>query len=112
MSTEDYSPQYSEESFWEKVKKYGKLAGIVVLERAFTLYYALIDVDTPDWAKVVIIGALGYFIVPLDAIPDIAIPLGYTDDAAVLAGALFTIHAHIKDEHKDKGRDQAEKIFD
>ena len=111
MNYEQYSPDYSEDGFWNKIKKYGRKAGILVLERAFTLYYCLADKDTPLWAKAVITGALGYFIVPTDAIPDILFPGGYADDAIVLAGAIFVVHAHIKEEHRKQGREQAERLF-
>ena len=72
MSEENYSDKYSEESFWQKVGKFALVAGKKVIEIALTLYYCLKDPDTPKRAKATITGALGYFIWPLDAIPDLS----------------------------------------
>jgi uncharacterized membrane protein YkvA (DUF1232 family) len=105
------STTYSESGFWEAVKRAGRKAGRAVLEPAFTLYYALCDRDTPVWAQGTIVGALAYFISPLDAIPDVLPVLGYTDDAAVLAGAVMAVTAHIKPEHKAKARSQVDVIL-
>ncbi|MCX4029255.1 DUF1232 domain-containing protein [Endozoicomonas sp. SM1973] len=104
-----YENKYSEEKFWSKVKKYAKKAGESVLEPALKMYYALMDSDTPAWARAVIIGALGYFISPLDSIPDIIPALGFTDDVGVLAAALATVAAHIKDEHVEKAKKTLKK---
>ena len=52
--------------------------------------------------KVTIVSALGYFILPLDAIPDLTPGVGYADDLGALCIALTLAHAHIKDEHKQK----------
>ena len=97
----DLSKEYSDDSFWEKVKKFALKAGREVLEKALVMYYCLQDSDTPVKSKAVIIGALGYFIMPLDAIPDMIIPIGYADDLGVLAAALVIIASHIKQEHRD-----------
>ncbi|WP_211605080.1 YkvA family protein [Vreelandella arcis] len=54
------------------------------------------------WAKTTIYGALGYFISPVDAIPDLAPIVGYADDIGVLAGALAMVAAHIKGSTMNK----------
>lgn len=107
-----YAQAYSDKGFWSKVKKYAKTAGKTVLEPALKMYYAGIDSDTPVWAKTVIFGALGYFISPIDAIPDAIPVLGFTDDAGVLVAALGTVAAHIKDAHKKKAREKLGEWFD
>lgn len=56
------------------------VAGRKVIDKVLRLYYALQDKDTPIWAKSIIVGALAYFISPLDAIPDITPVVGYVDD--------------------------------
>lgn len=99
MPDKNFEQIFSDESFWDKVKKYSKAAGESALEPAIKMYYAAIDADTPLWAKSTIYGALGYFISPIDAIPDIAPLIGYTDDVGVLCAALAATAAHIKDEH-------------
>jgi len=99
-------------SFWEKIKSSAINAGKEVVEKAFILYYCLIDKDTPAWAKGTIIGALTYFISPVDAVPDVIPVIGYSDDLAVLAGAIVAVKTHIKREHREKAKKQVEKIFD
>ena len=96
--------QYSEKGFWEKLRGYALAAGREVVERALMLYYAAQNPETPAWAKSVIYGALAYFILPLDAIPD-TIPLaGYSDDLGALALALTTVAAYVTPEVKEKAR--------
>ena len=104
MNRKVYEDQYSETSFWKKVRKYGHKAGTTVLEPALKLYYASRDSDTPAWARTTIYAALGYFILPVDAIPDFLPAAGYTDDLGVLVAAVATVGAHVKEEHVDKAR--------
>lgn len=104
MSENQLSNQYSDEGFWEKIKNYAKIAGENVLEPALKFYYSASDSDTPTWAKTTIFGALGYFIFPVDAIPDIAPVVGYTDDLGVLVAAVAATAAHIKKEHIEKAK--------
>lgn len=99
-----FSKGYSDDGFWEKVKTYARSAGEGVLEPALKMYYALLDSDTPVWAKSTIIAALGYFISPIDAIPDMVPIVGYSDDLGVLAAAVAATAAHIKDEHVTKAK--------
>ena len=74
---------------------------------AVSLYFCLMDPNTPLYVKGTIAGALAYFIAPLDALPDFIIGLGFTDDAGVIATTLATVSRHITDEH----RTQAEEFF-
>lgn len=104
MIENQFNKEYSDEGFWDKVKKYAKAAGEQVLEPALKMYYAAIDADTPAWAKTTIYGALGYFISPVDAIPDITPLAGYTDDFGVLFAAITVTAAHIKEEHVEKAK--------
>jgi len=99
-----YTQDYSDDAFWGKIKNYARKAGKGVLEPALKMYFALNDKDTPRWAKSTIIGALGYFISPLDSIPDLLPVVGYTDDVAILVAALATVSVYIKEEHKEKAR--------
>lgn len=109
--TQEYRTEYSPSAFWDKVRKYAKEAGETVLEPALKMYYALQDKDTPAWAKTTIVGALGYFISPIDAIPDFLPVVGYTDDLTVLAGALAVVMTHIKDEHAEQARQTLRQWF-
>jgi uncharacterized membrane protein YkvA (DUF1232 family) len=114
MSEENsgYAKDYSENSFWEKLKQFALVAGKEVIEKALQLYYALQEPATPTWAKVVIIGALGYFISPLDAIPDFTPFIGYLDDLGVLVAACATVALHITDEIKSKAAAKMAEWFD
>ncbi len=107
----DYSENYSEKGLWEKIAKFAKSAGREVVEKALVLFFAASDPDTPKKAKAVIFSALGYFILPLDAIPDITPLLGFSDDLGALALALATVAAHIKPEHRAKAKAKAESWF-
>ena len=47
-------------------------------------FYCATDSATPLPIRATLMGALAYFILPIDAIPDILLVLGYTDDAAII----------------------------
>ena len=112
MGDSKFEKEYSEDAFWGKVKKYARAAGEAVLEPALKMYYAASDDDTPLWAKTTIYAALGYFISPIDAIPDITPVIGYTDDMGVLAAALAAVAASIKTEHIEKAKETLKAWFD
>lgn len=109
---EDQGEHYSEEGFWDKISQYAKKAGKDALSPALKMYYAAQDADTPAWAKATVYGALGYFISPIDAIPDVTPFIGYTDDIAVLAAAVAAVAAHIKEEHSEKTAATLKSWFD
>ena len=95
---------FSEEKFWGKLMKYGKKAGSSVVYAVLLLYYTLQKPEIPKKVKVVIIGALGYFILPIDAIPDFAVGLGYTDDLGAIGFALIQVAMYIDQDVKKKAR--------
>lgn len=105
MEQTRYMGEYSSSRFWHKVAKHAKSAGRAVLEKALYLFYAAQSPDTPAWARRVMYGALGYFIFPLDAIPDLAPLVGYTDDLSVMAAALATVAYYITPDVKKKAHD-------
>lgn len=95
-----FEQAYSDEGFWDKLVRYAKTAGKELVEKALWLYYASQQPATPLWAKGVIYGALGYFILPVDAIPDVMPAVGFTDDLGIIAAALGTVAMYIDDEVK------------
>jgi len=107
----NYSDGYSEESFWEKIKKYAIKAGKEVIEKALVLDYCFLDGDTPAWAKGVILAALGYFISLVDAIPDVAPIVGYADDLGALIGATAAVAVHMKREYIDKVKGELGELY-
>jgi uncharacterized membrane protein YkvA (DUF1232 family) len=102
---------YSAPRLWEKISRYALVAGRKTVLTAITLYHCLRDSDTPAWAKGVIMGALGYLVLPADMVPDIIPGAGYGDDWAALVTALATVATYVKDIHKVKAAAQTEKIF-
>lgn len=85
--------------------------GCPVLCKSLVLYYTFKDPKTPTWAKTTILGALGYLVSLVDAIPDIIPVVGYTDDLGVLAVAVSTIAFYIKEEHKEKAHAKAKTLI-
>ena len=102
---------YSAPRLWRTLSKAAISAGRKTLLTTLTLFYCLQDHDTPTWAKGVIIGALGYLVLPADLIPDIIPGAGYSDDWGALVAALGTVTAYIKDEHKLKAAAQVARLF-
>jgi uncharacterized membrane protein YkvA (DUF1232 family) len=86
-----------ERSFWDKMRKY--IRRVPFVEEAVAGYYCAIDPATPLQVKAVLFGALAYFVLPIDIVPDFIAWLGFTDDAAVLYAAIRTVAPHIKDSH-------------
>ncbi len=88
--------------FWIKFKKVvGKLP---FAEDLLAAYYCAFDRQTPRHVQVALLGAIAYFILPFDFIPDIMPVIGFTDDAAILATAIRLVHTHILPEHRDAAR--------
>lgn len=106
-----YANDYTEDGLWAKIKGFAKVAGSELIEKALQLYYALQNTNTPTWAKTVIIGALGYFISPMDAIADIVPFVGYADDAGVLTMAVATVASYISDDIKAKAKAKLTEWF-
>lgn len=109
MST--YDSYYSSDSFWDKVKGIAKKAGVSVIKLGLELYYSLLSPNTPTWAKATAVGALGYFIFPIDLVIDFIPILGYTDDATVMTTAITSIGRYVTPEIKEKAQEEAEEIF-
>ncbi|MBL0388248.1 DUF1232 domain-containing protein [Tumebacillus sp. ITR2] len=111
---EDYSKyqsEFSDDSFWEKVKKVAKKVGAKGIYAALLLYFAMLSPNTPMKAKAVIAGALGYFIFPIDLIPDIIPAVGYTDDFGALMSALALVAMYIDADCKSKAREKLRNWF-
>ena len=103
-NSERYSKYYSEESFWKKLRRFAGKAGVKVAYIALLLYYMLVDDAIAMKSKVTIIAALGYFIFPIDLIPDFAPLIGFTDDFSVLMVAFSIVKGEINDFHRQKAR--------
>jgi len=88
--------------FWAKVR--GTLGRVPFLEEAVAAYYCAVDRETPVQVKAVLMGALAYFVLPVDMIPDFIAWMGFADDAAVLALAIRSVEPHIKERHRHQAR--------
>ena len=96
------------ERFWPKLAKVA--ARLPFAEDAVAAYYCAFDKQTPLEAKGMLIAALAYFILPIDAIPDFLLGLGFTDDLAVIATAISMIRRHMKPDHRARARAALEKL--
>ena len=88
--------------FWKKIRKFA--AQLPMAEDLLTAYYCAFDRKTPNHVRAALLGALAYFILPFDVMPDLLPILGFADDAAVLAGAIRLVWVHILPEHRDAAR--------
>lgn len=108
---QNFSKHYSENGLWNKVKKYSKKVGSTAVYAILLLYFVLQKEDVPAKNKVIIIGALGYFISPIDLIPDAIPAVGYTDDIAVLLAALWQVAMYIDADVKNKAKEKLKDWF-
>lgn len=111
LEKEEYKKEYNENSFFDKLKKVLKVVGVKGVYMLLLLYNTLQRKDIPPKEKSIIIGALGYFILPLDALPDITPIVGYSDDIFALGMAILKVMPYIDDEMKEKSREQIIKWF-
>jgi uncharacterized membrane protein YkvA (DUF1232 family) len=88
--------------FWPTVRR--AMRAVPFMDEVVAAYYAMLDPETPTRARLTVIGALAYFVAPLDAVPDFVFMLGFVDDVSVLAAALRAVRGSIKDEHREAAR--------
>ena len=88
--------------FWRKARRFA--ARVPFAEDLLAAYYCAFDRDTPMQVKAALLGALAYFVLPFDMMPDVMPMLGFADDAAVLATALRLVASHLRPEHRDAAR--------
>ena len=106
-----YENKYSQAGFMKKIKKYGKVIGLGVIYKALQLWYVMQKPEVPASTKVIIMGALGYLISPLDFIPDLTPILGYSDDIVAITYALIQVHGYIDDNLKALAKAKIDTIF-
>ena len=88
--------------FWRKAARVA--ARLPFAEDLLAAYYCAFDRATPVQVKATLVGALAYFALPFDAVPDMVPLVGFTDDAAVLLAALRMVARHMRAEHRDAAR--------
>jgi uncharacterized membrane protein YkvA (DUF1232 family) len=94
--------QVVREGFWTKARQ--TLGKVPFTQDAVAAFYCATDAATPVRARAMLFGALAYFVMPFDVIPDFLIGLGYTDDLAVLLAAYTACKTYITDDHRAKAR--------
>lgn len=88
--------------FWKTFRRAAR--AIPFSEDVVAAYYCALDPETPARARAILLGALVYFVMPVDAVPDILAGIGFTDDASVLLAAFAAVSMHIKDRHRAAAR--------
>ncbi len=88
--------------FWQKLRRIA--AQLPFAEDLLTAYYCAFDRATPLQVKATLVGAIAYFVLPVDAIPDVLPVIGFTDDAAVLAVAIKLVAGAIRPEHREAAK--------
>jgi uncharacterized membrane protein YkvA (DUF1232 family) len=102
----------NKKKFWNKLGKYAKQAGAKLVYATLLMYYAFKRKETPTWAKTAILGALAYFVSPIDFIPDLTPVLGFTDDFAVMLTGLITVGTYVDDHVKRQAKAKMDAWFD
>jgi uncharacterized membrane protein YkvA (DUF1232 family) len=102
-----YEPP-DEQRFWRKVRRV--VARIPFAEDLLAAYFCAIDRNTPTYVRGILFGAVAYFVLPADMIPDLLGPLGFSDDASVIAAALTAVGSHLRPEHRAEARDRLDKL--
>lgn len=98
-----FADYYNPTALFEKIKKVAKKAGIKTIHGILILYYATFDKELPIKDRLMVIAALGYFILPLDLLPD-ALPGGFVDDGAALMYVIKHVWSHLSQETFEKAR--------
>lgn len=111
LEDEKYQDKYDERTFLNKLGSVVKKVGLKGVYYILILYFTMKKKGIPPKEKSIIIGALGYFILPLDILPDITPLVGYTDDLIALGLALAKVAPYIDDEVKAKAKSTVKKLF-
>jgi uncharacterized membrane protein YkvA (DUF1232 family) len=98
-------------TFWAKVKGVVRQAGEPIVMEVMKAWHVAHDPQTPHHAKAILFGALAYFVLPVDAIPDAVPIVGFSDDLAALGAALYATNAYITDHTLAMARASVTKMF-
>ena len=95
------------QSFWRTLRR--AVGPVPFAEEVVAAYYCALDPSSPSRVRAILLGALAYFIVPTDMIPDFIAGLGFTDDASVLLTAIAVVGPNIRDRHRRRARTALER---
>ncbi|UOO82836.1 DUF1232 domain-containing protein [Uruburuella testudinis] len=113
---EDFIPKFrrkqlDEPGFLKKLARFAGRLGAPAVRQLYALYFLFKDPTTPRRAKMIILGALVYFFSPIDSIPDLLGPLGFTDDVAVIALVYSQMKSYLTDEIRERARLATNKLL-
>jgi uncharacterized membrane protein YkvA (DUF1232 family) len=97
-----------EQRLWTKLRRV--LARVPFAEDLVAAYYCALDRDTPGYVRAVLFGALAYFVLPTDMVPDVLAGLGFTDDASVIAAAIAAVGRHLEPRHRELARERLDRL--
>ena len=106
-----YADNYDENQMWNKIKGFFFEAGINLVIKVLQLWYVLQKPEVPVHVKVTIMGAIAYFVMPVDCVLDV-LPGGYHDDLLAVTLTLFAAEEYIDDEVRRKAREKVMEIVD
>lgn len=112
IKIESFGSEYSEQGLKEKLSKIARKAGIKMAYAVLVAFYAVQSDALSFKEKARLYGALGYFILPVDLIPDAMLGMGYSDDLAALVYVLHTVSSNITPEVKQRAREKLCLWFD
>ena len=112
IKIESFGSEYSEQGLKEKLSKIARKAGIKMAYAVLVAFYAVQSDALSLKEKARLYGALGYFILPVDLIPDAILGMGYSDDLAALVYVLHTVSSNITPEVKQRAREKLCLWFD
>ena len=111
VDMQSYTKDYSEEGLWDKLVKNVQSIGLTLIYKALQLFYVAQKPEVPLKVKATIYGALGYFILPFDVVPDMIFGVGYGDDTTALLVALGIAHMYIDEEVREQAKRKLEGIL-
>ena len=106
-----YAENYDEKKMWSKIKDFFFEAGINLVIKVVQLWYVLQKPEVPVHIKVAIMGAIAYFVMPVDFVLDV-LPGGYHDDLLTVTLTLLAAEEYVDDEVRRKAREKVMEIVD
>ncbi|MGF1820018.1 YkvA family protein [Vibrio alginolyticus] len=101
-----------EKTFWRKMKNSVKKAGEEIAVMGIKSWLAMADSNTSVRHKAILGGALAYFVLPTDMVPDVLAGVGFTDDMAALTLAANSVGNAITKEHEAQAREKLNSMVE
>ena len=88
--------------FWATLRRAARY--VPFADDLVAAYFCALDPATPHRVRAVLLAALAYFVLPIDAVPDILAGIGFSDDVTVLVAAIAMVRSHITPTHREAAR--------